>query len=277
MQRDDIELAVLGSLRARAGDIDLELGPPQRRMVLAVLLCGVREVIATGRLLDCVWGERAGQSALGSLHAHVSHLRKSLGHGSIVRHPHGYALSIRPDQLDADVFSRLVRQGRASIEQGQVRRGRQQLSEALALWRGRAYEEFEEAPWARREIVRLEAGRLGALATRIDADLDVGDADVVGELEALAIEHPLHEGFCARLMLALYRAGRQADALTVYRLHADRLVESSGLEPTPTLRNLQLRILHHDPSLAMPGRQADDKPATSDDVQDPANQREEEP
>lgn len=108
---------------------------------------------------------------------------------------------------------------------------------------------IEERSWARREIVRLEAEHLGALVARLDADLAIGDTDVIGELQALVLEHPQHDGLCARLMLALYRDGRQSEALTVYRLHTDRLVETSGLCPEPPLQALQMRNLQHDPSL----------------------------
>lgn len=272
MHRDhDLRIDVLGSLRAARHGADVRLGPPQRRTVLAVLLCGVRQVIATDRLVDCVWGEHAGSASVGSLHVHLSHLRRTLGSDSIVRHVHGYALAIRHDQLDADEFDHLAALGHAALRRNQFRRGRQHLAAALALWRGHAYEEFDGAPWARGEIARLDAERLGALVSRIDADLAIGERDVVGELESLVVEHPLHESFCARLMVALYRAGRQADALAQYRAHADHLVESSGLAPTPALRDLQLRILRHDERLTIPPRQADDKETTSDDEQDLAD------
>lgn len=118
------------------------------------------------------------------------------------------------------------------------------------MWRGHAYAEFDDCCWARPENTRLDAERLGALVARIDADLVIGDTDVVGELEALLLEHPRHDGLCAHLMLALYRAGRQADALTMYRRHARRLVETAGLRPAPALQTLELCILRHDPKLA---------------------------
>lgn len=243
-------VAVLGPLQVYDGHGRLDVGPPQRRTVLAVLLCGVRQVIPVSRILDCVWGDHPGPSAIGSLHSHISRLRKTLGHGAIIRYCHGYALCIQPRQFDAELFSQLAHRGRSLVEAGRLREGRQRIREALAVWRGRPFEEFEDCSWARREIVRLDAEHLGALVSRLDADLEIGDTDVVGELQALVLEHPKHEGLCAQLMLALYRDGRQSEALTVYRLHANRLVETSGLRPSPPLQALQMRILQHDPSLA---------------------------
>lgn len=173
---------------------------------------------------------------MGSLHSHISHLRKTLGHDSITRHRHGYALCIDPRQFDAEPFSQLAHRGRSHVEAGRLREGRQRLSEALSVWRGRPFEEFEEFPWARREIVRLDADHLGALVARLDANLEIGDTDVIGELQTLVLDHPQHEGLCARLMLALYRDGRQSEALTVYRQHANRLSETAGLRPAPPLQ-----------------------------------------
>ena len=118
--RATVELGVLGALRARATGVEVDIGPPQRRTVLAVLICGASQVIPTGRLLDCVWDDTASPSAIGSLHTHVSRLRKELGPDVIVRHPYGYALQLRPDQLDADVFSSWVRRGRSSVAKGQL-------------------------------------------------------------------------------------------------------------------------------------------------------------
>lgn len=162
-----MKVGILGSLRVLAGHDEINVGPPQRSKVLAILLSGRRQAIGTGRLVDYVWGEHPGQSALSSLHAHISHLRKSLGHVTIVRRPCGYALNIEPEQFDADLFSQRVRRGRSLIERHELREGRQQLLEALSLWRGHAYEEFDDCCWARPEIVRLDTERLGAVVARI--------------------------------------------------------------------------------------------------------------
>ena len=277
--RATVELGVLGALRARATGVEVDIGPPQRRTVLAVLICGASQVIPTGRLLDCVWDDTASPSAIGSLHTHVSRLRKELGPDVIVRHPYGYALQLRPDQLDADVFSSWVRRGRSSVAKGQLRCGRDLLVAALSLWRGRAYDEFQHAWWARDEIVRLHTERLDALEARLDADVELGDTDVLGELEALVVEHPLHDGFCGRLMIALYRSGCQSDALSSARRHRRNVVEATGLAQAPWLTAIELRILRHDRCLMIPQRlqddkkstsekQATDKPRTSDEGQD---------
>lgn len=269
--RPVVEYAVLGTLRADVGGRALDLGPPQRRKVLAVLLCGGRAVVPTSRLVECVWGDEAGDAALASLHAHVSRLRRELGRTSIVRHSHGYELRMRTDQLDANVFSQQVRDGRSLVARGQHHAGRAALAAALTRWRGPPFGEFEGAWWAQSLVVRLEAERLDAIEARIDADVAVGDVGVLGELEALVVEHPLHEGFCGRLMLALYRAGRQSEALAVARRQRAALAERAGLAPSPWLAGLEYRILHHDRRLRQPrhlshtrsarwhGRQADDK------------------
>lgn len=161
---------------------------------------------------------------MSSLHVHISRLRKTLGRETIVHHSYGYALTIGADQVDAIMFSKLADQGRQLVERRDVRAGREHLHEALGMWRGHAYEEFDDCCWARPEIVRLDAERLSALIARIDTNLEIGDTDIVGELESLILQHPRHEALCARLMLTLYRTGGQADALTVYREHAHRLV-----------------------------------------------------
>lgn len=246
LRPESVRISVLGPLRVHDDGRQVGVGPPQRRAVLAVLLCAVRQVITTERLIGCVWSERPGSAALSSLHAHMSHLRRILGSDAIVRHSHGYALMLRPQQLDAEVFSQLAAEGRRLLERGESRRGRQQLREALSLWRGTAYEEFTHVPAVRSETTRLDAERLGAVTARIDADLHIGDVDLVGELAALILEHPLHDGLCAHLMLALYRDGRQSEALNMFRQHARRLIEAGGLQPTPSLEELQLRILNHD-------------------------------
>ncbi|MBA3801678.1 MAG: AfsR/SARP family transcriptional regulator [Acidimicrobiia bacterium] len=265
------EYAVLGALRVSLGGRQLDLGPPQRRAVLAVLLCGARSVVTTTRLVECVWGDEVGDAVLASLHAHVSRLRRELGRPAIVRFAHGYELRITPQQLDADEFGRLVHDGRALVDRGQHHAGRDALRRALSLWRGPPFAEFEGAWWAQAHAVRLEAERLDAIEARIDADVAIGEVGVLGDLQALVVEHPLHEGFCGRLMLALYRSGRQSEALLVARWHRAALVEQAGLVPSPWLTGLEYRILHHDRRLRQPrhlshtrsarwhGRQADDK------------------
>lgn len=159
-------------------------------------------------------------------------------------------MNIHPSRFDAETFHHLAVTGRARIADGDLHGGRDQLRDALVLWRGRAYEQFEDAFWARRAIMRLDAERLAALTARIDADLAIADIDVIGELEALMIDEPQHDGVCARLMLALYRSGRHADALSAYRRHIRRLGERSGLAPSPALRQLERQILQHDAALA---------------------------
>jgi DNA-binding beta-propeller fold protein YncE len=173
----------------------------------------------------------------------VLQLRGTLGRDRLLSRGGGYVLSVEPGELDLEVFEQLLREGRASGKP-------ENLRTALALWRGPPLAEFRDDPFAEREIPRLAELRLEALEERIEAELAKGDGgELVGELEALSAEHPLRERFRRQLMLALYRSGRQAEALEVYRDTRQLLTEQLGLEPSPQLREIELAILTHDPSL----------------------------
>lgn len=213
-----------------------------------------------GRLIDDLWPEDPPESAQGTLQAYVSRLRKALrgelvngGSNAILFEHGGYVLDLPADQVDSYRFERLVEEAERHAEGGDVERAAGTLTDALALWRGPPLPDFANEPFAQAEIARLDELRLRALETRIDADLARGrDAALVAELEALVAEHPHREGFRRQLMLALYRGGRQGDALKVYTDIRAKLDGDLGVEPTPALRGLQLAILRHDPSLAPP-------------------------
>jgi DNA-binding SARP family transcriptional activator len=209
-----IEFRVLGSFEVVKGDRALACGSPRQRALLAVLLVHRGEPVSTERLIDELWGEQAPASATKIVQRYVSNLRKVLGDGLLVTHGHGYLLTPEPDQTDLDHSESLVVDSRRALQHGDARSGATRLREALGLWRGPPLADFAYESFAQPEIARLEESRLTAVEECIDAELELGEhARLVSELEALVRDHPLRERFLAELMLALYRSGRQADAL----------------------------------------------------------------
>jgi DNA-binding SARP family transcriptional activator len=242
-----MEFRILGPLEVVEQGRPLALGGARQRALLALLLTRPNEVVSTDRLIDELWGEQAPKTAANALQYHVSRLRKLLSSNNVIvtKEP-GYMIRVEPDELDLLRFERLVEEGQRSSPEAAARL----LREALALWRGPALADVAHESFAQREILRLEELRLVALERRIDADLALGrDAELVAELEALVREHPLRERPRAQLMLALYRSGRQAEALEVYRQTRRLLVDELGLEPSPALHELEQAILHQDPEL----------------------------
>jgi predicted ATPase/DNA-binding SARP family transcriptional activator len=217
--------------------ISIERG--RQRALLGYLLLRANEVVAQDRLVDALWGESPPASAVTALHGYVSRLRRALGAGRLETRPPGYVLRVAAGELDVHRFRELLAQDR--------------YDEALALWRGPPLDDLAFEDFAQSEIARLEELRLSALEQRFERVLADGrHADVVGELAAAVRAHPLRERLAEQLMLALYRSGRQADALAAYRDARARLVEELGLEPGEALRELERRILAHDPGL-VPG------------------------
>ena len=216
------------------------LGGKRPRAVLAMLLLRPNETVSTDRLIDAVWGEAAPAKAQAALQVHVHALRKALGAGRIVTRAPGYLIRVEPGELDVQRFEELVAAGT--------------FRQAEALWRGPALADLAYEPFAQTEAARLEERRLAAIEARVEAELVAGrHRELVAELETLVAEHPARDGLQAQRMLALYRSGRQTDALEAYRSARTALAEL-GLEPTPELRALERRILEHDPSLAAPAR-----------------------
>ena len=231
------------------------LGGAKQRAVLAVLLLHRGEAVSSERLIDEVWGDRPPATAAKTLQGYVSHLRKALRGDLLRTQGSGYVLGVEAAEFDSDRFEALAAEGRGALAAGNPARAATQLAAALGLWRGSALSDFRYESFAQAEIARLEEMRLAALEDRIDADLALGrQAQLVGELDGLTREHPLRERLRAQLMLALYRSGRQADALQAYRDARRELLDELGLEPGRALQELEQAILVHDPALDPPGR-----------------------
>ncbi|MDQ4019786.1 MAG: winged helix-turn-helix domain-containing protein [Actinomycetota bacterium] len=226
------------------------MGGTKQRALLALLLLNANRVVSTDRLIDQLWGETPPATAATALQGHVSALRKALGADAIGTRRPGYVLHADPAQIDLGRFELLRAAARAALENGDPGAAAERLLEALALWRGEALADIGLEPFAQAEAARLEDARLGALEDRIDADLMLGrDSELVGELERLVAAHPLRERLRAQLMLALYRSGRQAEALDAYQRARQTLVSELGIEPGPALRDLERLILAQDPAL----------------------------
>jgi DNA-binding SARP family transcriptional activator len=250
-----MEFGVLGPLEVRVEGNTVALGGAKQRALLAVLLLHAGEVVSAERLVDELWGEEPPASAAHTVQVFVSRLRKALSEAGAERQPletraPGYALRLEPGELDLHRFEAQIRAGRERLETGDARAAAGAFREALALWRGPPLADFAYERFAQTAIARLEEMRVAALADRIKADLVLGrHHELVGEIEELVAEHPLHERFYGQLMLALYRCGRQAEALEAYQQARRTLVDELGIDPSPTLHRLERRILVHDPEL----------------------------
>jgi DNA-binding SARP family transcriptional activator len=247
-----VEFRVLGLVEARRDGEAVSVGGPKLRALLAILLLHRNEVVSRDRLIEGLWGERAPASASHTLDDYVSRLRRTLGDGRLVRRSPGYLLRVEPGELDLERFHELVDGGDLALDEGRSSEAASSFEAALGLWRGEPLANVSGDGFLVAEARRLEELRLAALEQRIESDLLLGrHARLVGELEGLCRAHPLREGFRRQLMLALYRTGRQADALAVYAETRALLVERLGLEPGQPLRELQQQILLHDPTLQL--------------------------
>jgi len=241
-----IEFRVLGPLEILDEAGPVAIAGRKQRMVLAMLLLEAGRVVSSDRLIDAIWGDEPPRTATTSLQNSVSQLRKRIGSDILVTKPPGYQLRIESEQLDLARCRRRLEEARGAEP---ARRG-ELLRETLALWRGPALAEFADEPFAQAEVARLEELQLTVIEQRIEADIVAGrHAEVVGELEAIVTGHPLREGLRGQLMLALYRAGRQAEALRCYQEGRQTLVEELGLEPSPALQSLHGAILRQELAL----------------------------
>jgi DNA-binding SARP family transcriptional activator len=240
-----IQFRILGPITVDTGDRSVPRG--RALSLLALLLVNRGAVVRVERVLDELWGEADPQHGRKAVQVVASRLRTALGDGVLLSEGGGYALRPPPAGVDADCFEALLRRGRAELARGDPREAAATLRQALALWRGPALADVRAEGFAQPEVARLEDLRLACLADRLDADLACGrHEELVGELEALVRQHPHDERLRGLQMLALYRAGRQADALDAYRAAYEALAEGLGIEPSPELRALEAQILRHD-------------------------------
>src|SRR4051812_5091431 len=246
-----MEFGILGPLEVRAAGRTVALGGARPRAVFAVLALHANQPVSAERLALALWGEDVPPSAVKTVQVYVARLRKALDDPEVlVTTPAGYTLRVQPGELDAERFERHVADGREALAAGRAEHAAAELREALELWRGPPLADLASAPFAPAEIARLEEQRLAALEVRVDADLAAGrHAELIAELQQLTGGHPWRERLHAQLMLALYRCGRQADALAAYRDAREVLVEQLGLEPGAELHNLHEAILAHEPAL----------------------------
>jgi DNA-binding SARP family transcriptional activator/ABC-type transport system substrate-binding protein len=253
----DLEFRILGPVEVSNGAGMLRLGGPKQRALLADLILNAGNTVSTARLIDDLWGEDAPPTAEHTVETYISRIRRILRDGSaqavLLTKPPGYLLDVGPDRVDAFRFEQLVAEATAAAGQGDNDRASAALRGALGLWRGDALADVSETPFARDAARRLADQRLLALERRIEADLRLGRAqDLIAELDALAAAHPYHEPFHEQLMLALYRSGRQTEALAAFRRARGLLADELGIEPGPELQKLEQAILRHDPAVAAP-------------------------
>src|SRR5215218_2927496 len=253
----ELQFRILGPLEVTRGGTALALGGPRQKAVLACLLVHANEVVPIDALADGVWEGRPPDSATGTIRTYVSHLRRVVeagpagGNGHVLlTTPPGYRLRVEPGQLDSDEFERLLEQARRARADGAPELALGHLNQALGLWRGPALADFAAESFAHAEAARLDGRRLAALEERIEAQLALGlHAELVAELAQRAADHPLRERLWGQLMLALYRSGRQAEALGAYQRTRAMLAEDLGIDPGPPLQRLQRAILQQDPAL----------------------------
>lgn len=245
---DDLSFRLLGSFEVGKGGRPLQIGGQKQRAVLAILALNAGRVVSTDRFIDMLWGEQPPKTAATSLQNFISQLRKAVGATVVVTKAPGYLLNVAAEQIDLNQFERLVTESRSLEPEARA----EQLREGLALWRGAPLADFTFESFAGTEIVRLEELRSAALEDRLEADLEGGAAaELVGELEGLVKLNPLRERLRGHLMLALYRSGRQAEALRAYQDARRSLVDELGIEPSPALQQLHASILRQESALQL--------------------------
>jgi YVTN family beta-propeller protein len=267
-----IEYRILGSFEVRAGGRSVELGGEKPRALLAILLLHRNEVVSADRLIDDLWGDSPPGTALRTLQAYVSRLRKALDSNSaslaeeaesaptangpvLLTRGRGYVLEVAPGELDLERFRETAERGRDALAAGNPDQAATVLGAALEIWRGPPLVDFAYEPFAQSSIARLEELHLAAIEDRVEADLALGRArELVGELRDLVTRHPLQERLRGQLMLALYRSGRQAEALEAYQEFRRTLSEELGLDPGPAIQQLERAILARDSALDLPPR-----------------------
>src|SRR5215210_5581606 len=264
-----MEYRILGPLEVLSEEGLLPLGGAKQRALLALLILNANRVVSRERLIDELWGDDPPDTAVTSVHVYVSRLRKLAPEASLLTRPPGYVLEAEAESVDLLRFERLAREGRTALAAGDPQRSARVLRVALDLWRGPALAEFANEPFAQIEGGRLDDLRVAALEDRIEADLALGrHAELISELEALIASNPHRERLRQQQMLALYRSGRQTEALAVYR-NVRAMLDEIGIEPGASLQRLERQILNHDADIDAP---AGAQPATDDrtDLPQPA-------
>lgn len=258
-----VEFRVLGPIEAAVGGRWVDLGAPKQRAALALLVSQVGQPVSVDVMVESLWAGRPPQSAITSLHAYIANLRRALEPHRAPRTPatvlctrgRSYLLDSRAVEVDAHRFGECATAGWQALDRGEPQRALHEFEAGLALWRGDAYAEVATAAPVTPEAVRLEELRLSMVEGRCATLIAIGNHELaVPELVAFTQAHPLREYGCELLSLALYRAGRQADALSVLRAHQQRMVEDLGISPSPALQHLELEILRQAPELRAPGR-----------------------
>jgi DNA-binding SARP family transcriptional activator len=245
-----VDYLILGPLQVTSGGNEVPLPRAKQRALVLALLLHANQAVSTDRLIEALWGEAPPATAATALQGHVSKLRKLLPPETLLTRVNGYELRVQPAELDLDRFVGLRAKARAALDGGDPADAALILDEALALWRGAPLSDLDYDAFAQNEIGRLQELRAETLEERIEVELALGrHGEVVAELEALVRAEPFRERRRAQLMLALYRAGRQAEALDVYQEARRRLVDDLGIEPGPALQELQQQILAQDPAL----------------------------
>ena len=275
-----MEIRILGPLEVVADSGPVNVPSGKARLLLAALVVHANRVVSTDRLFEFLWGGRPPVSAVNTLQTYVSHLRRSLEPDRtqhqpsrilITREP-GYLLAVDPDRIDAARFERLVAEARLVLDSAPDRAAAL-LRMALSLWRGEPLADFSFEPFAQSEITRLTELRLAALEDRIEAELALGGhAALCGELAQLVREHPLRERLSSQQMVALYRCGRQAEALRAYADLREALLEQMGIDPSPSLVELEKAILRQEPALEAPKPTPRLRPESPDEVHRPRHQ-----
>jgi YVTN family beta-propeller protein len=247
---EQLSFRILGTIEVWRDGRRLEVEGRKQQALLALLLLNLGRPVSPERLMDELWGERPPAAARKNLHVHLSRLRATLGDGSLVRGGAGYELDVDRERVDLQRFEALADEGRKLLAAGRHEDASRRLREGLTLWRGAPLSGLEDEPFVAEAARRLDELRLAALEDRVDADLARGDGrGLVAELAELVREQPFRERLHGQLMLALYRQGRQADALALYRRTRADLADQLGLEPGPALQELERSILMQDPAL----------------------------
>ena len=251
-----LQFHALGGLTITDNGDEVSIGGPRQRRLVTMLLIHRNAVVSVDRLAEAVFAGEPTAAATTTLRTYVARMRRVVdGNGSaatVVTQAPGYVLRLAGEAFDVACFERLVADAGSRLGRGDAAGASSVLHEALSLWRGEAYAEFADEEWARPEAQRLEELRIVAHERLVEAELACGRAaEMIPQIESLTREHELREAFRAQLMVALYRTGRQADALRVYRDYRRVLVEELGLEPSPALAELEQRVLTHDPTLML--------------------------